>query len=97
MENILDKKLTENLKLKDLAVYNHQIRTVLKHSEISHIICTIHNGSISVRQVKYFCQKLNLTRRCHVQNNLVKDIITNELSTSRFCLGYRQSEFISVK
>ena len=97
MENILDRELTENLKLKDLAVYNHQIRKVLKYSEISHIICTIHNGSISVRQVKYFCQKLKLTRRCHVQNNLVKDIITNELSTSRFCLGYRQSEFISIK
>ena len=97
MENILDRELTENLKLKDLAVYNHQIRTVLKYSEISHIICTIHNGSISVRQVKYSCQKLKLTRRCHVQNNLVKDIIINKLSTSRFCLGYRQSEFISIK
>ena len=67
------------------------------NSEIYHIVSTIHNRSISVRQVKYFCQKLKSTRRCHVQNNLVNYIITNELSTSRFCLGYRQSEFISIK
>ena len=75
-----------------------QIRPVLKYSEICHIICTIHNSSISVRQLKHFCQKLKLTRRCHVQDDLVKDIITNELSTSRLCLGYRQlSEFINIK
>ena len=75
-----------------------QIRPVLKYSEICHIICTIHNSSISVRQLKHFCQKLKLTRRCHVQDDLVKDIITNELSTSRSCLGYRQlSEFVNIK
>ena len=75
-----------------------QIRPVLKYSEICHIICTIHNSSISVRQLKHFCQKLKLTRRCHVQDDLVKDIITNKLSTSHSCLGYRQlSEFINIK
>ena len=30
MENILDKELSENLKLKELIVYHHQIRPVLK-------------------------------------------------------------------
>ena len=79
-------------------MYYHQIRPVLKYSEICHIICTIHNRSISVRQLKHFCQKLKLTRRCHVQDDLVKDIITNKLSTSHSCLGYRQlSEFINIK
>ena len=79
-------------------MYYHQIRPVLKYSEICHIICTIHNRSISVRQLKHFCQKLKLTRRCHVQDDLVKDIITNKLSTSRSFLGYRQlSEFINIK
>ena len=98
MENILDEELSKNLKLKDLIVYYHQIRPVLKYSEICHIICTIHNRSISVKQLKYFCQKLKLTRRRHVQDDLVKDIISNELSTSRSCLGYRQlSEFINIK
>ena len=98
MENILDKELSENLKLKELIVYYNQIRPVSKYSEICHIICTIHNRSISVRQLKHFCQKLKLTRRCHVQDDLVKDIITNELSTSRSCLGYRQlSEFVNIK
>ena len=29
MENILDKELSENLKLKELIVYYHQIRPVL--------------------------------------------------------------------
>ena len=89
MENILEEELSENLKLKDLIVYYHQISQVLKYSEICHIICTIHNRSISVRQLKYLCKKLKLTRRCHVQDDLVKDIRTNELSRSRSCLGYR--------
>ena len=98
MENILDKELRENLKLKELIVYYHQIRPVLKYSKICHIICTIHNRCTSVRQLKHFCQKLKLTRRCHVQDDLVKDIITNKLSTSRSFLGYRQlSEFINIK
>ena len=89
MENILDKELSENLKLKEL---------ISKYSEICHIICTIHNRSVSVRQLKHFCQKLKLTKRDYVQDDLVKDIITNELSTSRSCLGYRQlSEFINIK
>ena len=97
MENILDEELSKNLKLKDLIVYYHQVRPVLKYSEICHI-CTVHNCSISVRQLKDFCQKLKLTRRHHVQNDLVKDIISNELSTSRSCLGHRQlSEFINIK
>ena len=86
MENILDKELSENVKLKQLIVYYNQIRSVLKYSEICYIICTIHNRSISVRQLKHFCQKHKLTRG-HVQDNLVKDIITNESSTSRSCLG----------
>ena len=94
MENILDKELSENLKLKELIVYYHQIRSVFKYSGICHIICTIHNRSTSVRQLKHFCQKLKLTRRYHVQDDLVKDI-TNELSTF---LRYRQlSEFINIK
>ena len=98
MENILDKELSENLKLKELIVYYNQIRPVSKYSEICHIICTIHNRSISVRQLKHICQKLKLTKRGYVQDDLVKDIITNELSTSRLCLGYRQlSEFINIK
>ena len=95
MENILDKELSENVKLKELIVYYHQIRPVLKYSKICHTICTIYNRSTSVRQLKHFCQKLKLTRRCHVQDDLVKDIITNELSTF---LGYRQlSEFVNIK
>ena len=57
MENILDKELSENLKLKELVVYYNQIRPVLKYSEICHINCTIHNRSISVRQLKHFCLK----------------------------------------
>ena len=98
MENILDKGLSVNLKLKELIVYYHQTRPVLKYSAICHNIFTIHNRSISVRQLRHFCQKLKLTRRCHVQDDLVKDIITNELSTSRSCLGYRQlSEFVNIK
>ena len=98
MENILDRELNENLKLKELIFYYHQIKPVLKCSEICHIICAIHNRSISVRQLKHFCQKLKLTRRCHIQDDLVKDIITNKLSTSCSCLGYRQlSEFINLK
>ena len=88
MENILDKEL------KELIVYYHQISPFLKYSEICHIICTIYNRSTSVRQLKHFCQKLKLTRRYHVQDDLVKDI-TNELSTF---LRYRQlSEFINIK
>ena len=88
MENILDKEL------KELLVYYHQISPFLKYSEICHIICTIYNRSTSVRQLKHFCQKLKLTRRYHVQDDLVKDI-TNELSTF---LRYRQlSEFINIK
>ena len=74
MENILDKELSENLKLKELIVYYNQIRPVSKYSEICHIICTIHNRSISVRQLKHLCQKLKLTRRYHVQD----DFISNE-------------------
>ena len=70
----------------------------LKDSEICHIICTIHNRSISDRQLKHFCQKLKLTGRRHVQDDLVNDIICNELSTTRSCLGYRQvSGFINFK
>ena len=93
---LLDEELSKNLKLKNLIVYYHQIRPVLKYSEICHIICTIHNQSISVRQLKHFCQKLKLTRRRHVQDDLVKDI--SNTSTSPLCLGYRQlSEFISIK
>ena len=42
MKNILDKALSENLKLKELIVYYNQIRPVLKYSEICRIICTIH-------------------------------------------------------
>ena len=58
----------------------------------------IHNRSVSVKQLKYFYQKLKLTRRRHVQDNLVKDIISNYLSTSRSCLDYRQiCEFINIK
>ena len=88
MENTLDKEL------KELIVYYHQISPFLKYSEICHIICTIYNRSTSVRQLKHFCQKLKLTRRYHVQDDLVKDI-TNELSTF---LRYRQlSEFINIK
>ena len=95
---LLDKELRENLKLRDLTLYNHQIISVLQYSEICHFICMIHNRSISLRQLKHFCQKLKLTRRYHVQNDLNKDIITNELSTSHSCLGYRQSsEFINIK
>ena len=95
--NILDGELSRNLKLKDLIVQYHQIRPVLKYSEIFHIICKIHNRSISVRQLNHFCQKIKLTRICHVQDDLVKDIISNELSTSRSCLVYRQlSEFINI-
>ena len=46
----------------------------------------------------FLSQKLKLTRTGHVQDDLVKDIITNILSTSRSCLGYRQlSEFINIK
>ena len=98
MENILDPELHENLKLKELIMYYHQIRPVLKNSEVCHIICAIHNRSISVRQLKYFWEKLKLTRRCHVQDDLAKDIITNELSISRSCLGYRQlSKFVNIK
>ena len=94
MENILDKELSENVKLKELIVYYHQINPVLKYSKICHIICTIYNRSTSVRQLKHFCQKLKLTRRYHVQDDLVK-YITNELSTF---LRYRQlSEFINIK
>ena len=65
MENILDMELSENLKLKELIVYYHQVRQVLKYSEICRIICTIHNRSISVRQLKHFCERLKLTKRCH--------------------------------
>ena len=58
MENILlDKELSENLKLKELIVCYNQIRPVLKYSEICHIIRTIDNRSISVRQLKHFCLK----------------------------------------
>ena len=79
-------------------MYYHQIRPVLKYSKICHIICTIHNRSISVKQLKYFCQKLKLTRMAIVQDDLVKDNISNELSTSRSCLSYRQlSEFSNIK
>ena len=98
MENILDKELSGNLKLKELIVYYHQIRPFLKYSEICDIICTIYNRSISVRQLKHFCEKLKLTTRCHVQGDLVKDIITNELSTSRSCLGSKHlSRFVNIK
>ena len=98
MENILDKGLSVNLKLKELIVYYHQTRPVLKYSAICHNIFTIHNRSISVRQLRHFCQKLKLTRRCHVQDDLVKDIITNELSTSCSCLGQRQlSKLVIIK
>ena len=95
---LLDEELSKNLKLKELIVYYHQIRPVVKCREICHIICTIHNRSISVKPLKYFCQKLKLTERRHVQNDLVKDIISNELSTSLSYLGYRQlSEFVNIK
>ena len=34
----------------------------------------------------------------YVQDDLVKDIITNELSTSRSCLGSKQlSKFVNIK
>ena len=36
MENLLDEELSKNLKLKDLIVYYHQIRPVLKYSGICH-------------------------------------------------------------
>ena len=86
MENILDEELSINLQLKDLIVYYNQIRRVLKYRQIFHIICTIHNRSMSVRQLNYFCQKLKVRKRRHVQDDLVKDIISNELSTSPSCL-----------
>ena len=98
MENISDEESSKNLKLKDLIVYYHQIRPALKYSQIFHIICTIHNRSISVRQLNYFCQKLKVTKRRHVQDDLVKDIISNELLVYRSCFVYRQlSEFIDIK
>ena len=53
--------------------------------------------SISAKQWKYFCQILKVTRRHYLQDDLVKDIVNNELSTSCSCLDYRQlSEFINI-
>ena len=60
-------------------MYYHQIRSVIKYSEICHIICTIHNRSISVRQSKHLCQKLKLTRRYHVQDDFISNSICSAI------------------
>ena len=63
MENILlDKELSENLKLKELIVCYNQIRPVLKYSEICHIIRTIHNLSIC-QAVKAFLSKTQADKK----------------------------------
>ena len=91
--------LSEAVKTDLVTFIRHYLSITPKYiyKEMCNIINNHHKIPITVRKVKYICNKQKL-QRTTVDNNLLKECILNEIQTSRSCVGYRQmSEIISLK
>lgn len=95
METILLNTSTDDLIR--LVHYYFNIIPRYTQKEICSIICNNHKLPITVRKLKYICKKEGL-RHNVVDHGFLKESISNELDTSRICVGYRQmSEIIGLK
>ena len=57
-----------------------------------------HGVDITERQLKYVCQKEGLSKHWNIDSNLIKEMVSNELDTSRRNVGYRQmSEIVNLR
>ncbi len=83
--------------LKELVAHYYGLTPQYTLKQICMIINNHHNTSTTVRQIKYICKKEGLTRY-KLEDTGLKDVVANELRTSRRSVGYRQmSEIISLK
>ena len=84
--------------LESLVKHYHGITPTYTYREICAIINKHHRVATTVRHIKYVCKKQGLTRRVHIMDSELKDMIINELTTSRSHVGYRQmSEILNLK
>ena len=98
MNTLLDSDSVKEMSLVELVTYYRNIKPRLKNNEIYNDICNIHDRMLSPRQLKEICRIEKLTRKPEVSYYILRELMLNELSTSRSCLGYRQmTEFINMK
>ena len=97
MDNLLPSRIND---IEVLIRYYYQVNSVFTHCEICSIINNHHRLSVTVRQLKYLCKKLNFKKKneSYVSNYDLEAIIANELDTSSVCVGYRQmTEIINLR
>ena len=79
-------------------MYYHQVKPKLKYKDICRIITQQHGIPLSLRRLKEICRTKKVDRKRNVSDNELREIVSNELSTSLIKVGYRQmTETISVK
>lgn len=86
MNTWLDSDSAKQMSLIELVTYYRNIKPRLKNNEIRNVISNIHDRMSSPRQLKKICRIEKLTRKSEVSGGILRELIVNELSTSRSCL-----------
>ena len=89
-ELILDAKV--HLNLNELVSYYHRVKRKLKYKDICRIITQQHRIPLSLRRLKEMCRKKKIDRKRNIGDNELREIVSNELSTSLIKVGYRQND-----
>ena len=84
-ELILDANI--HLNLDELVSHYHQVKPKLKCKDICRIITQQYGISLSLRRLKEMCRKKKVDRKRNVSNNELREIVSNELSTSLIKVG----------
>ena len=97
MESVLSNEVSVNLDVDTIVKYYFDLSPKYTQKEICSIVNTHHQIPITVRRIRYICKKGNLKRR-RVKGTDLKEMVLNELGTSRSLVGYRQmSEILCLK
>ena len=79
-ELILDANI--HLNLEELISYYHQVKPKLEYKDICRIINQQHGIPLSLRRLKEMCRKKKIDRKRNISDNELREILSNELSTS---------------
>ena len=87
-----------NLGEEELIKYYCSTANNFTKNEICSILNTHHGMSMTVRRMKYLCNKYGLQRRKHITDSVLEHMVANELETSNALVGFRQmAELVSLK
>ena len=81
-----------------LVHHYHAVSPKYTKREICMLLRKDHGVDITERQLKYVCKKEGLSKHWNIDSNLIEEMVSNELDTSRRNVGYRQmSEIVNLR